>query len=131
MEETKESMAKVAARYWSKRLAERPNHNDGSSCQESVVAGYIADMAADRFRISGMQLRLFEEVLIDLIIENDLSTIGCEYRPDEYLSEAAASADIDECVFPWKERTEIKDDRIIVYKSCEKNSKYLFASSEI
>ena len=118
MGETKENMAKVAARYWKERLRKRPNHNDGSSSMASVISGYIADMASDRFRISSMQLNMFEECLIDEIIENDLTLLKCEYRPDEYLAEAAALVGIDESVFPWIERTEIKDDCIIVYKNC-------------
>lgn len=118
MGETKENMAKVAARYWKKRLEKRPNHNDGSSSMKSVISGYIADMASDRFRINSIQLNMFEECLIDEIIENDLTLLKCEYRPDEYLAEAAGLAGIDESVFPWMERTEIKDDCIIIYKNC-------------
>ena len=95
-----------AAKWWADQICGNKPHDNGDSGRSSVFACMLADMG--REPVSDEQRKVFEDELVVQINklfeewgENGAS-IGCDYGPDLYLSNAADKAGINHLNFPFK-----------------------------
>lgn len=103
----------LTAKWWRNKLECNHHNNGDSSCD---IAGILADLLAAKNKPQQMELEIFELELIKLIMDYNSDTLylRCDYGPCDMLAKAAAVAEINTSVFPWKTSTITTGDKVSV-----------------
>ena len=112
--------AEKAAKWWADQLRGSAKLDNGDT---SETGGMVALMAAmlqgeERSRRGASDADKFEKALTDTLCEldGDWITLGCDYGPDNFLSQVADKAGVNLGMtgLPWKTNMYIRNDRVSV-----------------
>lgn len=115
------AVAAIAAKWWRNKItdtANLSNHSNGESGDLGFMTALFGSMLAMDHTPSTEEADTFEEELSRLIISkltaSDSVCLGCDYGPDEILSEAAEASGVNPSVFPFKRHMKISLDGVEV-----------------
>jgi hypothetical protein len=97
--------ATFVAKWWGNLLRDGASWDNGDTSLVGELTKFLAPSVMEDIRsgIIESQVEVFEDELKNIIVERNVRSLGVDYHPDIYLSEACEKADIDgEWAFPCK-----------------------------
>jgi len=126
--------ARKAAKWWADQLRGHAKLDNGDPTSQGGVTFCMASLlqSKEKEKQTPEQINLFEDKLTEIILNKSIKAeklnmpiwLGCDYGPDQTLSDAAQEANLKlgMTTLPWKTNMKIKDN---IEVSCGYGAQYV------